>query len=397
MCQFFLDYLSKTDADHVFTLVQTQGAKYTLEVESIDDMQRQLVKSDQGILTIDTLGIEAPREGNLTNVEGAIQRVHEGLSNDQPARKEQAPELYEALQPLVDRLKSFLDGTGFPFTISLDDPTGNSWIAPNTLDRGNKYRTKLYYRTHEQNEELGISADAEAAQMEEGADSEIVDGKEYCLPAECPGCTKPCELLIKKVNIPYFKEVYLWSNVCEHCGLRSSDVKTGGEVPELGKHITLVVKEQVDLSRDILKSDTCAVHSDELEISIQAGTLGGRFTTLEGLLTEVRDSLKGHLFDIGGGGGDSLETNEKAKWDRFFERLECAINGDFEKFGGQFTITLSDPLANSYVQDLCAPAADPQLTIEEYKRTDEEEDDLGLKDMKTEGYEEDAQKEEQKS
>ncbi|KAJ5756702.1 zinc finger protein ZPR1 [Penicillium manginii] len=364
--------------------IQTQGAKYTLEVESLDDMQRQL----------------PPREGTLTNVEGAIQRVHEGLSNDQPARKEQAPELYEALQPLVDRLKSFLDGTGFPFTISLDDPTGNSWIAPNTLDRGNKYRTKLYYRTHEQNEELGISADPEATQTEEDPDSEIVDGKEYCLPAECPGCTKQCELLIKKVNIPYFKEVYLWSNVCEHCGLRSSDVKTGGEVPELGKRITLIVKEQVDLSRDILKSDTCAVHSDELEISIQAGTLGGRFTTLEGLLTEVRDSLKGHLFDIGGGGGDSLESNEKAKWDRFFERLECAINGDFEKFGGQFSITLSDPLANSYVQDLCAPAADPQITTEEYKRTDEEEDDLGLKDMKTEGYEDDAQeeqKEEQKS
>ncbi|KAJ5227498.1 nucleolar zinc-finger protein [Penicillium citrinum] len=374
--------------------IQTQGAKYTLTVESQDDMQRQLIKSDQGVLTIDSLGIEAPREGTLTNVEGAIQRIHEGLSNDQPARKEQAPELHDALQPLIDSLKSYLDGTGFPFTISLDDPTGNSWIAPNTQDRGNKYRTKLYYRTHEQNEELGIAADPDAAQAED-PDSEIVDGKEYCLPAECPGCSKPCELLIKKVNIPYFKEVYLWSNVCEHCGLRSSDVKTGGEVPELGKRITLTVKNEVDLSRDILKSDTCAVHSDELEISIQAGTLGGRFTTLEGLLTEVRDSLKGHLFDIGGGGGDSLESTEKAKWDRFFERLEWAINGDFEKFGGQFVVTLADPLANSYVQDLCAPAADPQITIEEYQRTDEEEDDLGLKDMKTEGYEEDAQ--EQKS
>ncbi|KAJ5097971.1 zinc finger protein ZPR1 [Penicillium argentinense] len=378
--------------------IQEQGAKYTLQVENLEDMQRQVVRSDLSSFSVDTLGIESPKsEGQLTNVEGVIQRIHEGLSNDQPARKEQAPELHDALQPLIDSLKSYLDGTGFPFTISLDDPTGNSWIAPNTKDRGNKYRTKLYNRTHEQNEELGIAGDSTAEAATEDPESEIVDGREYCLPTECPGCAKPAELLIKKVTIPYFKEVYLWSNVCEHCGLRSSDVKTGGEVPELGKRITLVVKNEVDLSRDVLKSDTCAVHSDELEISIQAGTLGGRFTTLEGLLTEVRDSLRGHLFDIGGGGGDSLETSEKAKWDRFFDRLESAINGDFEKFGGQFTITLADPLANSYVQDLCAPAADPQITTEDYKRTEEEEDDLGLKDMKTEGYEEDAKKEEQDS
>ena len=93
-------------------------------------MQRQLIKSDQGILSIDTLGIEAPREGTLTNVEGAIQRVHEGLSNDQPARKEQAPELHDALQPLIDRLKSFLDGTGFPFTISANSASRTEMILP---------------------------------------------------------------------------------------------------------------------------------------------------------------------------------------------------------------------------------------------------------------------------
>ena len=49
-------------------------------------------------------------------------------------------------------------------------------------------------------------------------------------------------------------------------------------------------------------------------------------------------------------------------------------------------------MANSYVQDLCVPAADPQLKIEEYTRSQEEDDDLGLKDMKTEGYENEEQK-----
>lgn len=122
---------------------------------------------------------------------------------------------------------------------------------------------------------------------------------------------------------------------------------------------------------------------------MQCGTLGSRFTTVEGLLTEIRDQLTSTLFDIedtARKGGDSMSSNEKGKWDAFFARLDKAINGELK-----FKIALVDPLANSYVQDLCAPAADPQLTVEEYERTEEEEDDLGLKDMKTEGYENDVE------
>ena len=134
---------------------------------------------------------------------------------------------------------------------------------------------------------------------------------------------------------------------------------------------------------------------EELEVSIQPGTLGGRFTTVEGLLTEVKDQLYGHIFDAGGAtGGDSMAGSDKEKWERFFANLDLAIAGE-----KKFTIVLEDPMGNSYVQDLCSPAVDPQITIEEYERTDEEEEELGLKDMKTEGYEEDAQeeKEEQKA
>lgn len=81
-----------------------------------------------------------------------------------------------------------------------------------------------------------------------------------------------------------------------------------------------------------------------------------------------------------------MSVSDKETWERFFNRLNSAIRGDFK-----FTITLQDPLANSYVQDLCAPAPDPQITIEEYTRTDEEEDDLGLKDMRVEGYQDDVE------
>lgn len=222
-----------------------------------------------------------------------VQLIHETLSGEQELRKEQAPELHDALVPIIASLEKVLNREDpFPFTISLDDLTGNSWIAPNSTDRGTKYTRREYPRTHEQNEELGIAADTEAvnheASTEAGAgdpeDLDIVDGQVYTIPAECPGCSKQAEVNIKKVNIPYFTDVLLFGTNCEHCGYKSSAVKTGGEVPEKGKRITLQVKNNVDLSRDILKSDTAALISPELDLEVQPGTLGGRFTTVEGLL-----------------------------------------------------------------------------------------------------------------
>ncbi|KAI9373012.1 ZPR1 zinc-finger domain-containing protein [Aspergillus egyptiacus] len=375
--------------------IQEKGSVYTLEVEDETDLQRQVIRSDVSIFKLESLGIEMPKgESQLTTVEGVIQKIYESLSSEQPLRKAQAPELHDALVPIIDNLKKILDRQGFPFTVSLDDPTGNSWIAPTTNDTGRKYRRRDYSRTHQQNEELGIAADPEA-QKNEGTtgnpeDSDIVDGKVYSLPAECPACSKDCVVNMQRVDIPYFKEVYIWSNVCDHCGYRSSDVKTGGEVPEKGKRITLSVENVVDLHRDILKSDTCALYSKELEVTVQPGTLGGRFTTVEGLLTEIRDQLKGQIYDVDDttqSGGDSMAESDKEKWARFFARLDSAISGEMK-----FVITLEDPMANSYVQDLCAPAPDPQLKSEEYTRTDEEEEELGLKDMKVEGYEEDENK-----
>ena len=47
-------------------------------------------------------------------------------------------------------------------------------------------------------------------------------------------------------------------------------------------------------------------------------------------------------------------------------------------------------MANSYIQNLYAPDPDPNMTIEWYDRTFEENEELGLNDIKVEGYEEDA-------
>ena len=51
-----------------------------------------------------------------------------------------------------------------------------------------------------------------------------------------------------------------------------------------------------------------------------------------------------------------------------------------------FTVILDDPMANSFVQSLYAPDPDPQLHEEEYERSFEQNEELGLNDIKTENY-----------
>ena len=80
-----------------------------------------------------------------------------------------------------------------------------------------------------------------------------------------------------------------------------------------------------------------------------------------------------------------MRGDSKQAWDVFFAALSDAIEGIKE-----FTLVLEDPLASSYVQSLTAPAPDPQIEVEDYERSEQEEEDLGLKDIKTEGYEADG-------
>lgn len=356
------------------------------------------MRNDTATVRLEEIDVELPTgQSELTNIEGILLKIVTELEVDQPLRKAQNVDVAEKLQTVIDKLKTYMDTTGLPFTISIDDPTGNSFIEPFPA-RSSAYEHKDYLRSPEQNEALGMGGDiGQPADPEVDGiaddleDLDIVDGKTYALPQTCPACSKPCTMKMQRVNIPHFKEVYIMAVHCDHCGYRTSDVKTGGEVPEYGRRISLKVENALDLSRDLLKSETCALTCPELELEVHPGTLGGRFTTVEGLLTQVRDQLHGQVYDVeenGEGvlGGDSMTSNKKQYWEAFFKKLESAISAKLP-----FTVILEDPLANSYVQSLSDEVVDPQIELEDYERTEEEKEWLGLNDMVTEGYEQDEE------
>ncbi|KAG6259626.1 hypothetical protein E4U24_002258 [Claviceps purpurea] len=377
--------------------VQPKGTHYELRLTEIEDFSRQVVKSDTATVKFIEMDLEIPPgRGQLTNVEGLLSTVMDDLEMGQEARKEHNPEVHGKVADIITKGRAMLAGNAFPFRLFVDDPAGNSFIAPDLKDGVGKWAKREYARTTEQNTALGLSDSAPSDFTNPGltADGEIIPNEVYNFPASCPGCMHPCITHMKMVDIPHFKQVVLMSTVCEDCGYRSNDVKTGGEIPEQGEKIMLTVDDSTDLARDILKSETCALECPELQLQVNPGTLGGRFTTVEGLLTQVRNDLHSQIFEdsgpsgheagAGAGGGDSLATPERTKWKIFFDGLDAAIKGE-----KPFTVVLTDPFASSFVQSLVdPPEVDPKIKREKYDRTDEEEEELGLKDMKTEGYEE---------
>jgi zinc finger protein len=86
------------------------------------------------------------------------------------------------------------------------------------------------------------------------------------------------------ISVPYFKDIVVMSFLCPHCGAKETELKCGGEITPTGKIITLNVESVEDLKRDLFKSETAGLKIPELELELSSGTLGGVYTTVEGIL-----------------------------------------------------------------------------------------------------------------
>jgi zinc finger protein len=175
-------------------------------------------------------------------------------------------------------------------------------------------------------------------------------------------------------DIPYFKEVVIMSFYCEECGYRNNEIKTGGEISAQGKRTCLLVKKKIDLSRDLLKSETASLFVPEIDLSLGPGTLGGRFTTIEGILSTTMSELRNNVFLQ----GDSADPAQKEKMQNFLVNLKELI-----ELKREFHVIIEDPLANSFVQNLRAPEPDQQLEEELYHRSPEESERLGITALET--------------
>ena len=98
----------------------------------------------------------------------------------------------------------------------------------------------------------------------------------------------------------------------------------------------------------------------EIELELDYGTLGGVFTTVEGLLEKVHDHL--------GGNNPFCDSDEE-----FHARMTVLLNDltDMREGRRPFKLILKDPLAHSFIQNPYHPDEDQRVKRIFEKRTEE--------------------------
>jgi zinc finger protein len=355
-----------------------KGVRYLLHVSSPSDLNRRVIKSCHGVVSIPALNFEIPgptQGDSISTIEGILRQSHEGLS-----QVERTPELAEFLEQLDICAKGLVQ-----FDLILDDPSGNSFIEnPRAPEADPGLSVTFYRRTSEQAIAIGLvpRPASDGFDLDDGAAARVesvfaAEGSDEVksFPTDCPACAEAGETRSCTLSIPHFKEIVIMAFNCEKCGYRSGEVMVGGGLSEQARRVTLRVAGSKDLLREVIKSDMAAVFIPECGLELLAGTLGGKFTTVEGLVRDIQTNLKErNPFAY----GDSA-TNEAAL-DRTIEALRTYVEE-----GVLFTLILDDPTANSYIQGL--PEAPGELVIEDYDRTDEQNEMLGLNDIRTKAVE----------
>ena len=237
--------------------IQPKGCIYTVHVTNKKDLNRQIIKSEFCTIQVPELQLQIPaKRGQITTIEGMLQDTLRDLEIDQPVRKHMQPDVYEKIEALCERLREVLgehkvegsearddDGefhvgpvgaqyeddaeerTFTPFKVVLDDPSGNSFVEytgsiESSGAADNKWSKRDYPRTKEQNIELGLIADPAVPRGEDTAthgfskeegETEFENEEIYSFEGTCSSCNAPVKTNMKKVNIPYFKDILIMS------------------------------------------------------------------------------------------------------------------------------------------------------------------------------------------
>lgn len=376
--------------------IEERGVRITLKVQTERDLNRQVIKSDYTSVKIVELDFEIPaqsQKGEITTVEGVIDRAAAGLKQDQPLRRTHDPTAAALIEEFLTKLQN-LKSVKNPFTMVFEDVSGNLFIEnPYAPQKDPRTEVVRFVRNTDQDHILGIYSSSEVGVEPESVKSnsgllrkieengftlEDLHGEVLQFPTPCPNCGTECQTNMKLTNIPHFKEVVIMATNCDACGHRSNEVKSGCGIEQKGRRIEVKVRSREDFSRDVLKSETCSLEIPELDLTVGPYALGGRFTTVEGLLIAMKEQVASQetLFI------DSADDEIKNRISKFVTELDVVLEGNRE-----ITLVLDDPAGNSYVQSFTQPAPDSGITVTDYERTYAHNEELGLNDMNVDNYE----------
>lgn len=199
--------------------ISDKGIKIMLQIKTTRDLNRQVVKSDYTSVQIPSLDFEIPsrsQKGEITTVEGIIERAIDGLEQDQPTRRKEHPSAAAQIDEFVKKLKE-LKSLAEPFTIIFEDISGDCHVEnPNAPLKDEGYTATRFKRTTEQNHILGIyaenSEDVLLKPIKEGEYTlEQIEGEVLSFRTNCPECNCPCETNMKMTSILFIHNIKLYT------------------------------------------------------------------------------------------------------------------------------------------------------------------------------------------
>jgi zinc finger protein len=359
-----------------------KGVTFKLSAESPEDLNRRVIKSSYATIKIPQINLEIPQQtqaDSINTVEGVLTRAYNGI-------KQTNPEPNEEMQEFLDNLDQCRKGL-VQFDFILDDPSGNSFLEnPIAPSPDPQLNVEFYRRTKKMNEDIGLKPDPKSSEIQvDDVTTKTIDHYQSVfttdqpvqeLETPCPVCSSEGLNRSCTLSIPFFKEIIITAFNCDNCGYRNGEVMVGGETSRYGRKITLHAEDRKDLNREVLKSELSGIEIPELEIKLVPGTLGGKFTTVEGLVNDIYKQLsqENPFAD-----GDSAVSRSSDHFKNILEQLKLCIDGK-----RPFTLILDDPLSNSFIQKYSLN--DPKPIIEDYERSFEQNEELGLNDIKTEEF-----------
>lgn len=158
-----------------------QGVKIVFTATTVKDLNRELIKSEFCRISIPEVDFEIPanKKGEVTTIEGLFCRCIDDLTSDQPVRKVMQPETYNKIEEFLEALNNIKEGKRLPFTVILDDPSGNSFIKNPLAPKSDpRLHYNYYNRTAQMMKEMGYSVENAQLELEEQQKIEIEKAKE---------------------------------------------------------------------------------------------------------------------------------------------------------------------------------------------------------------------------
>ncbi|CAM9524847.1 unnamed protein product [Choristocarpus tenellus] len=148
--------------------LQEKGCRFELKVETAEDLNRQVIKSDYASVFFPSVEFEIPsksQRGEITTVEGMLSTSVERLGQVQAERMEKTPEVGARVAQVIAALAGMGAGLSayLPFVLIVDDPSGNSYVEnPSAPNRDPALTVTHYLRSAKEDMLLGLQPSEDA-------------------------------------------------------------------------------------------------------------------------------------------------------------------------------------------------------------------------------------------